>query len=409
MRAHNFFYFRMPFTGRFPLRLMILEYLAAVKSMADMRFLFFAVLIVFFGACEQKNNRLTVTATVTGNPEKQVVSLVAVDFGMGPVLLDTATLDAGNSSVTLSTGLAEPAIYKLEFQKEKRFILFANDTPVIHFDMDWQRPADYSTSSPGSASLKKLLDITDDRLKSIDSVQSLVNLATADSLKNMLQHQSDDLKTDYKQAISAYIDTTRNGVAAIYALGFLNRFGADTALISRQVTRISQNFPADPTVKSFSKAYLEKQARDARAIVPGKAAPVFTLPDTLGQNVSLADYRGKYTLVDFWASWCGPCRMENPEIVKAYNTYKDKNFTVLGVSLDDNKEAWLKAIHKDGLTWQHVSDLKKWESPVAELYDIQAIPFSVLLDPEGKVIATNLRSNALHIRLAEIFKAAPTP
>ncbi len=370
-----------------------------------MKYLFFAVLLALVSGCSEKNSRLLVTATVTGNPEKQLVSLVAVDFGMGPVLLDTATLEPGNSTVELSTGLAEPAVYKLEFEKGKRFILFANDTPFIHFDMNWERPADYTTSSPGSASLQQLLRLTDNGLKSVDSVQSLVNLQSDDSLRNAQQQIADDLRMDVKHAVSGYIDTTRSSIVAIYALGFINRFGSDTALVTRKVTRIAQNFATDPTVKAFTKAYFDQKAKEAKAITSGKAAPDFTLPDTQGQNVSLSDYQGKYTLVDFWASWCGPCREENPEIVKAYDTYKERNFAVLGVSLDNNREAWLKAIEKDGLTWQQVSDLKKWESPVVELYDINAIPFSVLLDPQGRVIATNLRGNALHIKLAEIFRA----
>ncbi len=371
-----------------------------------MRYLFFAVFLLCVAGCNEKNNRLTVTATIAGNPEKQLVSLIAVDFGMGPVLLDTATLDAGNSHVTLTTGLAEPAIYKLEFEKGKRFILFANDTAAIHFNMDWNRPAEYTTSSPGSASLKKLLDFTDSQLKSLDSLQSSTSIQPGDSLGNVQQQLLEQKKMDFKHAISGYIDSTRSSIVAIYALGFINRFGNDTALITRKVIRIAQNFPTDATVKNFAKVYFDKKAKEAKAITPGKLAPDFTLPDTLGQNVSLSSYRGKYTLVDFWASWCGPCRQENPEIVKAYDMYKDKNFTILGVSLDNNKEAWLKAIEKDGLTWQQVSDLKKWESEVTELYDIQAIPFNVLLDPQGKVIATTLKGNALHIKLAEIFTPA---
>lgn len=370
-----------------------------------MRYLLFVLFLGLFAGCNEKANRLSVTASITGNPEKQLVSLIAVDFGMGPVLLDTATIESGNSRVELSTGLAEPAIYKLEFEKGKRFILFANDSAVIHFDMNWDHPAAYTTSSRGSASLQKLLGFTDSQLRSVDSLQSVVNLQVNDSLRNAQQYKLDEMRLDFKHAISGYIDTTKSSIVAIYALGFINRFASDTALVTRKVTRITQNFPSDATVKNFSKAYFDKKAKEAKAITVGRVAPDFTLPDTLGQNVSLSSFLGKYTLVDFWASWCGPCREENPEIVKAYHTYKDRNFAVLGVSLDNNKEAWLKAIAKDGLEWQQVSDLKRWESPVAELYDISAIPFSVLLDPQGKVIATNLRGNALHIKLAELFKA----
>ncbi|QPH41477.1 peroxiredoxin family protein [Pedobacter endophyticus] len=135
----------------------------------------------------------------------------------------------------------------------------------------------------------------------------------------------------------------------------------------------------------------------------GDTAPDFTLPDTLGNLVSLKDYRGKYVLIDFWDSRCVPCRVENPHVVKAYHKYKDKNFTVLGVSYDYNKTDWLKAIHKDQLaSWTHVSCSKEG-GKMTNLYNIRLIPLSVLVDPKGKVIAMGLRKEALEEKLAEVL------
>lgn len=138
----------------------------------------------------------------------------------------------------------------------------------------------------------------------------------------------------------------------------------------------------------------------------GAIAPGFQAPDTSGNIIKLQDYRGKYVLIDFWASWCGPCREENPLVVEAYNKFKDKNFDILSISLDQTgkKADWIKAIHKDGLVWQHVSDLKYWDSDVAKLYMIRSIPQNFLLDPNGKIIAKDLRGNDLSRKLEEILK-----
>jgi peroxiredoxin len=138
----------------------------------------------------------------------------------------------------------------------------------------------------------------------------------------------------------------------------------------------------------------------------GKMAMDFTQNDTLGNPVSLSSFRGKYVLIDFWASWCGPCRQENPNVVKAFNAYNSKGFTVLGVSLDQPtaKDKWMKAIHDDKLTWTQVSDLKYWKNDVAVQYGIQAIPQNFLIDPQGKIVGKNLRGEALNKKLASLFK-----
>ena len=136
----------------------------------------------------------------------------------------------------------------------------------------------------------------------------------------------------------------------------------------------------------------------------GSIAPDFTLPDVDGNQVSLSSFRGKYVLVDFWAAWCPDCRKENPNIVAAWEKYKDKNFAVLGVSLDRKRDQWLAAIEKDGLKWTQVSDLKYWSSDAAVLYCIRWIPMSFLIDPEGKIVAIGLEGEDLHNKLEELLK-----
>jgi len=142
-----------------------------------------------------------------------------------------------------------------------------------------------------------------------------------------------------------------------------------------------------------------------KAIALGAIAPEFAEADTSGKMVSLSSFRGKYVLIDFWASWCGPCRHENPNVVKAFNRFRGQKFSILGVSLDrpGAKDKWLAAIHKDGLTWTHVSDLKFWDSEAAALYAVRGIPQNFLLDPDGKIVAKNLRGDDLENKLEEIF------
>ena len=155
--------------------------------------------------------------------------------------------------------------------------------------------------------------------------------------------------------------------------------------------------------KSDLSKYVNQQLALAKINPIGSQIADFSQADTSGRMVKVSSFRGKYVLIDFWASWCRPCRQENPNVVAAFNKYHQKNFTVLGVSLDQAKPAWLNAIHMDGLTWTHVSDLKGWGNEVASLFKVVSIPQNLLIDPKGKIIAKNLRGEALDKKLEELF------
>jgi thiol-disulfide isomerase/thioredoxin len=172
------------------------------------------------------------------------------------------------------------------------------------------------------------------------------------------------------------------------------------------VTQLMNGFPESPSVQQVNAQYLQQKAKkdEMSFLDPGKLAPNFTQPMVDGKMLSLSDLKGKVVLIDFWASWCGPCRKENPNVVKLYEQYKDKGFTVLSVSLDKDKNAWIAAIQKDHLSWpNHVSDLKSWSNEASRLYKVTGIPFTVLVDQDGKIIDKNLRGADLENKLKSIF------
>lgn len=175
--------------------------------------------------------------------------------------------------------------------------------------------------------------------------------------------------------------------------------------LADDMQRVEQLYEAmGPEVKASSMGRYVYQLIQEDKKTTGSIMADFTQADTAGRDVSLSSLRGKYVLVDFWASWCGPCRQENPNVLKAFNKYKGKNFTILGVSLDKTKQAWIDAINMDNLTWTHVSDLQGWGNAVAQKFQIQSIPQNFLLDPEGKIVGKNLRGASLERRLARLLK-----
>jgi peroxiredoxin len=167
---------------------------------------------------------------------------------------------------------------------------------------------------------------------------------------------------------------------------------------------LKTRFPGNAFLADMEKGSQQQQPEQpANDSWVGKTVPELSMPDVNGKEVSISSFRGKFVLIDFWASWCGPCRMENPNVVKAYNEFKAKNFTVLGVSLDKDKDAWKKAIAQDHLAWTHMSDLKYWSSQAVETFGFQGIPFNVLVDPSGKVIAESLRGEDLDSKLKQVL------
>lgn len=237
---------------------------------------------------------------------------------------------------------------------------------------------EYRSATPEQRSKKEFEESIDKRYEAIEAEQ----------------------KTVYAQFIKSMPQS-------LVSLDALKQFGGYTP----EYNDVKPIFDGLGDVVKTSKAGQEYAAtlNRIKATSIGELAPDFMQADTSGKAVALHDFKGKYVLVDFWASWCGPCRAENPNVVKNYNEYKGKNFTVLGVSLDrpNAKDAWMRAIHKDNLTWTHVSDLKFWDNEVAKQYNIRAIPQNFLIGPDGKIVAKNVRGEALGKKLAEVLAGQP--
>jgi peroxiredoxin len=231
-----------------------------------------------------------------------------------------------------------------------------------------------------------------------DSLQKANDKEGMKRIEDAIEQLNNEVK---ENVYGTFIKTHPNSNVALFALKQYAGWDIDPSKVEPLFNSLSASLKAMPSANA-----LKERIDIAKNTAIGNYAMDFTQNDTLGKPVSLSSFRGKYVLVDFWASWCGPCRRENPNVVKVFNKFKDKNFTILSVSLDrpDAKEKWLAAIHKDGLTWTHVSDLKYWDNAVAKQYGIRAIPQNLLLDPQGKIIAKNLRGVDLDEKLSQVIK-----
>jgi peroxiredoxin len=261
------------------------------------------------------------------------------------------------------------------------------------------------TGSPAQAdfaALQKQQEVYEPRMNKLyEDYSRFKKAGMTDSMK-LTETAIDDLQKEADERVFGnYVKTHPSSPLALYALKQYAGWEIDPVKVEPLFNSLPAETRAYPSAET-----LKFQIETAKKTAIGNYAMDFTQADTVGTPVSLSSFKGKYVLVDFWASWCGPCRAENPNVVKAFNKYKDKNFTILGVSLDrpNARDRWMKAIHDDGLTWNHVSDLKYWDNAVAKQYAIRAIPQNLLIDPQGKIVAKNLNGEELEKKLSEYLQ-----
>lgn len=372
------------------------------------KIIFIALVAIISQSCtEKKFGAFTVSGQIKNANEQKIFLQELSLTDKEPLNLDTTTIDKKGNFIVRGVG-KEEGLYRVSTESGTDFIII-NDNNNIKLIADLNDYVHYKVE--GSVASEQLHTFFENYRQQDSALaacfirfDSLQKTNTPDSVLLPCRQEKDRRMGDLNALVTNFINNSGSPAARIYALGIATRTMKKEEI--QQLVKASLNkFPEHSSLQKISTMLSgASQPAPAENSFNNMEAPDFTLPDPNGKMISLKSFRGKYVLVDFWASWCGPCRRENPTVVAAFNRFKDKNFTVLGVSLDDNKSKWLQAIQDDKLTWTHVSDLKQWESIVVPMYQIQGIPFNVLVDPTGKIIASELRGEDLEKTLSSVLK-----
>ncbi len=357
------------------------------------------VALVVMASCNsRKSDQFVIDGTLLGEQVAQVYLQKSKDGSFE--VLDTAMVENGKFKFTGT--ITDPDLYYIALD-ESRFISFFNEPSeiTVKFHTDSLSNPEVS-GSQSDAQYRDYLSLVEKQRSVQIGLYTEYNEANrlADSAKmKALETQLDVNDAAQKQEIIDYIKANNASFVSPYAA---IRHAYMMSL--EEMEDVSAALDSKVSGSGFTQM-LKDRISILQSVALGKTAPDFTMNDTAGNPFALSQLRGQVVLVDFWAAWCGPCRRENPNVVAAYNEFKDKGFTVLGVSLDREKADWMKAIEDDQLIWTHVSDLKFWQNSAAKLYGVNSIPSNVLLDKDGIIIGRDLRGEDLHKKLAEVLGA----